>query len=135
MMDGNEAMRFRTAGATWQRAAARRERAGCAAGADRGQSESASNTCLEDGSTKSLLAAKKSIPRMGLETAARMKLHRNVRRPKVRVFLTVPQEGMDFPSAPMSGVPEEGAREVCGNTLTAAPVSTRNFCLLSVSWR
>jgi hypothetical protein len=135
MMDGNEAMRFRTAGATWQSAAASRERAGGEAGSDRGQSESASKTCLEEGSTKSLFEAKKSIPKMGLETAARMKLHRNMRRPKVRVFFTVPQEGMDFPSAPMSGVPEDGAREVCGNTLTAAPVSTRNFCLLFVSWR
>ena len=74
-----------------------------------GQSESASNTCLEEGSTRSLFEARKSIPKMGLETAARMKLHRNVRRPKVRVFLTVPQEGMDFPSAPVSEVPEEGA--------------------------
>jgi hypothetical protein len=133
MMDGNEAMRFLTAGATWHSAAARREGAGREAGSDRGQSESASKTCLEEGSTKSLLAARKSIPKMGLETAARMKLHRNVRRPKVSVFLTVPQEGMDFPSAPMRGVPEEGALEVCGNTLTATPVSTRNFCLLSVS--
>jgi hypothetical protein len=67
MMDGNEAMRFRTAGATWQSAAARRERAGGEAGSDRGQSESASKTCLEEGSTKSLFEARKSIPRMGLE--------------------------------------------------------------------
>ncbi len=57
-----------------------------------------------------------------------MKLHRKVRNPKVSDFFTLPHEGIVFPSAPASGSPEEGELDLCGNTMTAAPVSMRNFC-------
>ncbi len=52
----------------------------------------------------------------------------NVRRPKFKVFLIDPQEGMERPSVPVSGSPEGAAAERCGNTLTAAPVSTKKRC-------
>jgi hypothetical protein len=81
------------------------------------------------------LAEKKSTPKIGFATAARMNVHKKVRMPNVKDFLTLPQDGMDFPSAPASGIPEEGEREVCGMTLTAAPVSTKNFCFDFASWR
>jgi hypothetical protein len=59
-------------------------------GSDKGRSVSASKTCPEEGLTRSLLADKKSTLRIGFETAARMKVHRNVWTPKVKDFLTFP---------------------------------------------
>jgi hypothetical protein len=64
-----------------------------------------------------------------------MKVQRKVRKPKLRVRVTVPQEAMDFPSAPVSGKPEEGDEEEWGRTLTAAPVSTKKFTFDLASWR
>jgi hypothetical protein len=46
MMAGKEVMRLRTAIATWQSAAAIRDRAGGKAGSDKGLSVSASRICL-----------------------------------------------------------------------------------------
>jgi hypothetical protein len=80
-------------------------------------------------------AARKSIPKIGFDTAAKMKVHRKVRKPKERLFETVPQEAMARPSAPVSGIPEEGAEERCGKTLTAAPVSTKYLSSVFVSCR
>ncbi len=60
--------------------------------------------------------ARKSTPKMGFETAARMNEQMKVRRPKDNVFLTVPQEGMEWPSAPVSGGPEGAAEEMWKNT-------------------
>jgi len=136
-MAGKAEIRERTAGATWQRAAERRERRGRAvAGAGMtGLSVKATRTCPAKGSTMRRWAGKKSIPRIGLERAARMKVQRKVRRPKDNVFLTVPQEAMDLPSAPVRGVPEEGAADRCGKTETAAPVSMRKRCSETESWR
>jgi hypothetical protein len=78
---------------------------------------------------------RKSVPRIGFETAAGINVQRNVRIPKERVRVTLPQGGIIFPSALAGGGPEGAADSVCGRTLTAAPVSTRNFCLLLSSWR
>jgi hypothetical protein len=72
---------------------------------------------------------------MGFETAARMNEQMNVRRPKDNVFLTVPQEGMERPSALISGGPEGAAEERCGKTLTAAPVWTKKHYSEELSWR
>jgi hypothetical protein len=123
-------LRLHTAGARWQRAAMSRDRGGGDVGSDRGQIVSASSSCPKEGLTKSLLADKKSTPRIGFEIAARMKVLRKVLTLKVKDFLTLPQEQMGLPSAPESGMPEEGVQELCGKTLTAAPVSTRNFFVL-----
>jgi hypothetical protein len=87
-------MRLRTAGATWQRAAASSDCCGGDVGSDKEQNVSASSTCPKEGSKKSLFAAKKLTPRICLETAARIKVLRNVRTPKFKDFLTLPQEGM-----------------------------------------
>ncbi len=83
-------------------AASRRDFAG---GGVSGRRESDSRTSLVEESTKSLFVDKKSTPRIGLETAARM----NVR--EVSDFATLPQEEMYLPSAPASGSPEEGVAE------------------------
>jgi hypothetical protein len=64
-----------------------------------------------------------------------MKEQMKVRRPKENVFLIDPHEGMERPSAPVSGGPEGAAEERCGKTLTAAPVSTKKRCSEELSWR
>jgi hypothetical protein len=138
MMDGNAASKERTAGATWQRAAASLDFPGggdALVAAAIGFSVTASRTEPENGSTRRRWAARKSIPRMGFDTAARINVQRNVRKPKLNFFVTVPQEAIERPSAPVSGIPEEGAVDRCGRTLTAAPVSTRNFCSVVESRR
>ena len=73
------------------------------------------------------------MPRIGFDTAARMNVHRNVLIAKERE--RVRQDGMVLPSALARGGPEEADNSLCGSTLTAAPVSTKNFCLLLSSWR
>jgi hypothetical protein len=78
---------------------------------------SESKTCRENESTSRGFAARKSTPKIGLETAARMKEQMKVRRPKDNVFFIDPQEGMERPSAPVSGGPEGAAEERCGKTL------------------
>jgi len=72
---------------------------------------------------------------MGLETAARINVHKKVHKPKQRVLEIFPQEAMAPPSAPVRGIPEEGEEERCGNTLTAAPVSTKYLTSVFVSCR
>ncbi|MFN9907093.1 MAG: hypothetical protein ACK56F_13405, partial [bacterium] len=71
----------------------------------------ASNTRRENGSTRRRWAARKSVPRIGLETAARIKVQRKVRMPKHKLRVTVPHEAMGFPSAPVSGWPDDGDGE------------------------
>jgi hypothetical protein len=93
MMAWKEAMILRTSRATWQRVVACRYHAGVEAGSDKGQSVPASRTFLVDGSTRRRLADKKSMPRISLETAAIIKMHKNMRRPKESVLLTVLRDG------------------------------------------
>ena len=57
---------------------------------------------------KEAVLARKSTLRIGLETAARMKVQRKARAPKFKVFLMDPHDEMDFPSAPERGGPVEG---------------------------
>jgi len=71
----------------------------------------AHNTDLVEGSTSSLWAAKKSMPKMGLDTAAKMKEHKKEFKPKANLFVTRPQEAMVLPSAPTSGGPDGAAAE------------------------
>ncbi len=134
-MAGKEARSERTAGVMWQSAAANPDWRGPDTDPEIGSRDVASKTWPKCGSTRRRLADRKSTPRIGLETAARMKVQRKVRTPKFNVFLTEPQDEIDFPSAPERGGPVEGCCEVCGKTLTAAPVSTRNFCFVFVSCR
>ena len=75
------------------------------------------------------------MPRIGLETAARMKDTMKVWRPKLSFLVTFPQAEIGLPSAPTKRGPEVEAEDLCGNTETAAPVSTRNFCCETESWR
>jgi hypothetical protein len=63
-----------------------------------------------------------------IQTAARME-------PKLKVSLTEHQEGMERPSAPVSGGPKGAVEERCGKTLTAAPVSTKKRCSVELFWR
>ncbi len=78
------------------------------AAAESGLRVTASNTRRENVSTRRRCAARKSVPKIGLETAVRMKVQRKVRMPKHRVRVTVPHEAIDFPSAPVSGWPDDG---------------------------
>ncbi len=124
----NAVLRIRSPGTVtndcWKR---RKEVADC--GSDmRGRRVSESRTWRENGSTSRRFAARKSTPKIGLETAARMKEQMKVRRPKDNIFLIDPQEGMERPSVPVSGGPEGAAEERCGKTLTAVPVSTKKRC-------
>jgi hypothetical protein len=72
-------------------------------------------------------AERKLTPRIGFEIAARIKEHRNVRRLKRSVLETFPQEGIERESAPVRGIPKEGAVEQCSRTLMVVPTSTRNI--------
>ena len=45
--------------------------------------------------------ARKSTPRIGRETAARMNEQRNVCKPKESLRVTAPHEAIGFPSAPV----------------------------------
>jgi hypothetical protein len=131
----DEANGGRTDGAMEQRAAANLERSVPAAVGvlESGFRVLESSTWQPTGSTSSSWANKKSKPRMGLYTAARKKVTKNVRSPNERQQRMVPHVGIDLPSAPESCGLAGCAFERCGRTLHTAPVSTMNCCLLSSS--
>ena len=131
----DEANGDRTACAMEQRAAANLERSAPAAVGvlESGFRVFESSTWRPTGSTSSPWADKKSRPRMGLRTAARKNVTKNVRSPNERRRRMVPHVGIDLPSAPESCGPAGCALERCGRTLHTAPVSTMNCCLLSSS--
>ncbi len=110
MIDGKAARRVRTAGVMWHNAAENLD-GKAATAAESGLSVTASNTRRENGSTRRRCAARKSVPRIGLETAARINVHRKVRMSKHKLRVTVPHEVMGFPSAPVSGWPDDGDGE------------------------
>jgi len=56
-------------------------------------------------------------------------------RPKLSFLVTFPQAEIGLPSAPTKRGPEVEAEDLCGNTETAAPVSTRKFCFETESCR
>jgi hypothetical protein len=128
----DEANGDRTDRAMEQRAAANLERSAPAVGVlESGFRVFESSTWRPTGSTSSPWADKKSKPRMGLRTAARKKVTKNVRSPNERRRRMVPHVGIELPSAPDSCGPAGCAVERCGSTLHTAPVSTMNCCLLS----
>ena len=90
-----------------------------------------SSTWRPTGSTSSPWADKKSRPRMGLYTAARKKVTKNVRSPNERRRRTVPHVGIDLPSAPESCGPVGGVFERCGRQCFGSVFI--NWCLLSSS--
>jgi hypothetical protein len=98
MMDGKAARRVWTAGVMWHNAAANLD-GKTATAAESGLRVTAYNTRLENGSTRRRCAARKSVPKIGLETAARMNVHRKVQMPKHKLHVTIPYEAMGFPSA------------------------------------
>jgi hypothetical protein len=65
----------------------------------------------------------------------RMKDTMKVWRPKLSFLVILPQAEIGLPSAPAKRGPEVAAEDLCGKTETAAPVSTRNCCLETESWR
>ncbi len=125
----------RTDRAMEQRAAANLERSVSAAVGvlESGFRVFESSTRRPTGWTSSPWADKKFKPRMGLCTAARKKVTKNVRSPNERRRRMVPHVGIDLPSAPESCGPAGCAFERCGRTLHTAPVSTMKCCLLSSS--
>ena len=64
-----------------------------------------------------------------------MKETMKVWRPKLSFLVTLPQAEIGLTSAPAKRGPEVAAEDLCGNTETAAPVSTRNCCLVTESLR
>jgi hypothetical protein len=103
----DEANGDRTACAMEQRAAANLERSAPAAVGvlESGFRVFESSTWRPTGSTSSPWADKKSKPRMGLRTAARKKVTKNVRSPNERRRRMVPHVGIVPPSAPQSWGP------------------------------
>ena len=77
-----------------------------------GSREEANKTALEKGSTSRRCAERKSIPRIGLETAARMKDTMKVWRPKLSFLVTFPQAEIGLPSAPVKRGPEVAAEDL-----------------------
>jgi hypothetical protein len=71
--------------------------------------EDANKTALENGSTNRRCEDRKSIPRIGLETAARINETMKVWRPKVSFLVTLPHAEMGLPSAPDKSGPEVAA--------------------------
>jgi len=63
------------------------------------------STVLVPGSTSRQWAARKLTPRMGLDTAARRKVHINDCAPKQRFLVTFHHEEIDLLSAPANGGP------------------------------
>ena len=76
-------------------------------------------------STRRLLARRKSTPRMGKVTAARMNRHWNVRLEKRSCRVVSPQQLMAAPLGPTRRGPQVGALDWCGTRLNDAPVSTK----------
>ena len=72
----------------------------------------ANNMAREVGSTNRPRAERKSIPRIGLDTAARMKETMNVWRPKLSFLVTFPQAEIGLPSAPVRLGPEGVAEDL-----------------------
>jgi hypothetical protein len=72
----------------------------------------ANNMAREVGSTNRPRAERKSIPRIGLDTAARMKEKMKVWRPKLSFLVTFPQAEIGLPSAPAKRGPEVAAEDL-----------------------
>jgi hypothetical protein len=84
-MLGKDARRVRTAGTMWEMDAANLDVA-AATVQPTGLREDAKSTAFENGSTNRRWEERKSIPRIGLDTAARINETMKVWRPKVRFF-------------------------------------------------
>ena len=81
---------------------------------------------LAETSTRSLLAYRKSTPRMAKDTSARRKDHSNVRPPKRSRRYSSPQHRIGILLGLVSwGSVAGGSLERCGTRLKDAPVSTR----------
>jgi hypothetical protein len=77
-----------------------------------GSREEAKSTALEKGSTNRRCEERKSIPKIGLETAAKMKDTMKVWRPKLSFLVTLPQAEIGLPSAPVKRGPEVAAEDL-----------------------
>jgi hypothetical protein len=107
----------------------------CWEGGARGRSDAAVMTRRAAASTRSLCWAKKSTPRMGLATAARMKLQEKWQPPKHNFSTHRPQDIIALSSGPDKKLSAADGGPQCGKTLTAAPVSTKNVRPLKLPHR
>ena len=98
-------------------------------------SRRASMTRRRAGSTTSWWAAKKSLPKIGRETAANKNLNLKILPPKQTDRVEVDQEGIGRPLAPSKAGPEAGEGDQWGSRLREAPVSTRKTFPVKLSRR
>jgi hypothetical protein len=110
-MLGKDARRVRTAGTMWEMDAANLDVA-AATVQPTGLREDAKSTAFENGSTNRRWEERKSIPRIGFDTAARINETMKVWRPKVSFLVTLPHAEIGLPSAPDKSGPEVAAADL-----------------------
>src|SRR5450830_463790 len=125
MTDGNSDSSSLVCCERFDRDETRGESGGWEVDSTNGRSVLASLMHLAYESTKRWWVAKKSAPKIGLSTAAKVKsTSLKILPPNRTVLRTVPNVGMPLPSAPFKVA--VGLGEENGKTLTEAPVSARN---------
>jgi hypothetical protein len=95
--------------------------------------EAACRTCCFAGIIESSNFAKKSMPTIGVATAARKKSNSKLWPAKQTVWRWRPQAGISLPLAPTRCGPVGGAELECGRIEIDAPESTRNLKLFGES--
>ena len=79
------------------------------------------------GDTRSEKCAKKSAPKMGVVTSAKMKLNSKTVSPNLTFFIEKPQDLICEPSIAINLGPVVGLVDLCGKMLKEAPVSAKNL--------
>ncbi len=79
------------------------------------------------GDTRSEKFAKKSAPKMGVVTSAKMKLNLKTVSPNLTSLVEKPQDLICEPSIAINLGPEVGLVDLCGKMLKEAPVSARKL--------
>ncbi len=97
--------------------------------------EAACRTCLLAGRIESSNFVRKSIPIMGVATAARKKSNSKSWLAKVTVWRRRPQTGTPSPFVPTRCGPVGGAELECGRIEIDAPESTRKLRLFLESFK
>ncbi len=95
----------------------------------------ACRTCHFAGIIESSNFVRKSMPIMGVATAARKKSNSNSWPAKETIWRQLPQTGTMFPFAPTRCGPVGDAELECGRIEIEAPESTKKFRLLFVSFK
>ncbi len=97
------------------------------------QPEAACRTCCFAGMIESSNFARKSMPIIGVATAARKKSHSKLWPAKQTFWWRQPQAGTSLPLAPTRCGPEDGAELECGRIEIDAPESNKNLRLFLAS--